>query len=286
MENTEKKNTWFIILVIVLVVMVIGLTSYIVYDKVMDSKRDNVTVRINKNDENNNTEKLGKELFDKFTAFGDFWSGEIYSNKNLNYNNLDNSTRLIMALENAKNFIYYEKTDYEYEDIIVNEKEPTVFPYFKLSIKDFENSYKNLFGQDKNVSYEKFFSDSFYTESFQFYLTCVKEDAYLVCYPVGAGAGWQHESYYNYDFSELKDDKLYVYVNHFGRFIATGSSYNLCSDYDCNNVIDDTEYTNEDFEDTSKLFEKYKGKTGVYKLVFAKDTNDNWYWEETQIIKS
>lgn len=42
MENTEKKNTGFIILVVVLVIMVIGLASYIVYDKVLDSKSDTI----------------------------------------------------------------------------------------------------------------------------------------------------------------------------------------------------------------------------------------------------
>ena len=54
-----------------------------------------------------------------------------------------------------------------------------------------------------------------------------------------------------------------------------------------NNIIDNTIYKNEDLNDSNKekLFEKYKGKTGVYKLVFNKDDSNNWYWEETQIIK-
>lgn len=290
MENTEKKNTGFIVLVIVLVIMVIGLTSYIVYDKVMDSKSDNVTVKINKNDENDNIEKLGKDLFEKFTAFKDYEPGEfIYSSENLNYITLSNDYKLVMAMLNSKDIVYNKNFSYDSD----NEEDGVILDYYsKIKITDLEKSYKDLFGMDKtldlsvayeddsNYAYKKF--PATYWDS-DVFIGCKQEDDDFVCYGLNGGGIWSGQSFYQYDYSKMENEKLYVYVNHLA--IDAPSEFRFCSDYICENIIDDTEYTNEDLEDINNFFEKYKGKTGVYKLVFAKDTNDNWYWEETQIIK-
>ena len=90
---------------------------------------------------------------------------------------------------------------------------------------------------------------------------------------------------FNYDYAEIVDDKLDVYVNYLG--LNEPGKGKLCSDFECHNLIDDVIYQDEDLNNNnkSKIFEKYKGKTGVYKLVFNKDSNNNWYWVETQIIK-
>lgn len=290
MENNEKKYTVFIVLVVVLVIMVIGLTSYIVYDKVMDSKSDNVTVTINKNDENYNIEKLGKELFDKFTAFKDYEPGElIYSSEDLNYITLSNEYKLIMAMLNSKDIVYNKNFSYDSD----NEEDGVILDYYsKIKITDLEKSYKDLFGMDKtldlSITYDgdsiyayKQFSASYWDSDVL--IGCKQENEEYVCYGLFGGGTWSGQSYYQYDYSKMENEKLYVYVNHLA--IDAPSEFRFCSDYICENKIDDTEYTKEDLKDINKLFEKYKGKTGVYMLVFAKDINDNWYWEETQIIK-
>ncbi len=101
LDNMEKKNIGFVVVIIVLVIALIGLISYIVYDKILDNKSSNVTVKTKESNADNekiDIEKVGKELFEKYTAFINDGDEAIYSNKNLNYNNLDNPIRLQMAL--------------------------------------------------------------------------------------------------------------------------------------------------------------------------------------------
>lgn len=284
MKNTENKNTGFMVLVIVLVLIIIGLTSYIAYNKINNSKNDT-------NTEKNNEELLetGKKLFKKY---GDY----VYSSSNLNYNNLDNSIKLKMALLNSENKVYNK-------DFNINSKNITydggiiLDYYLKVNISDLEKSYKELFGQDKTVNYSDTFGkdlktgliyDDFSTSVMISEISnpigCRKENNEYVCY-VFWGDDFETINALQYDHVEMENNQLNIYVN----FLTLNqpSEGKLCSDYSCNNIIDNTIYKNEDLNDSNKekLFEKYKGKTGVYKLVFNKDDSNNWYWEETQIIK-
>ena len=65
MEN--KSNTGFTIMLIIAVLIIIGLTGYIVYDKVLDSKSNNITVKTSDNETNvteddTDEEEIVKEL--------------------------------------------------------------------------------------------------------------------------------------------------------------------------------------------------------------------------------
>ena len=283
----NKNNTGFAVVVILLVSAVILLTGYIVYDKVLSSKSDdNGTNEIKKEDNKDENKidvnKLGRELFEKY---GDY----VYSSENLNYDNLDNEIKLEMALLKSDNIIYNESFKNEFENmdwnnVQVDEEGMAIYPYyFKLDIKNFENSYKNLFGQDKNINYEKFSTMAFTSEELTLPLNCKKEDAYLVCYPFDGGGDFVLIDAFEYNYAKIVDTKLNIYVN----YLSLNELGQLCSDFERQNVIDDIIYQNKDLNSSnkSKLFEKYKGKTGVYRLVFNKDSNNNWYWEETQIIK-
>lgn len=274
------KNKMLNVIIIILVIISVGLTGFVIYDKILN----------NQNKESKNTddnyEKIGKELFEKYGNY-------VYSSENLNYWKLSNKIRLEMALIKSNNFIYNEnfKNDVEnmdWNNVQVDEDGMAIYPnYFKLDIKNFENSYKILFGQDKNINYEKFSTSAFTTEELTLPLNCKKEGSYLVCYPFDGGGGgdWTPMNAFNYDYAEIVDDKLDVYVNYLG--LNEPGKGKLCSDLECHNLIDDVIYQDEDLNNNnkSKIFEKYKGKTGVYKLVFNKDSNNNWYWVETQIIK-
>ena len=285
MKN-KKNNTGFAVINIILVSLVILLTGYIVYDKVLSNKKDDnnsvETKKENKTDSNVDVDKIGKQLFEKY---GDY----VYSSKNLNYSSLHNEIKLEMALLNSNGIIYNENFKHEFENMDwsqVNEEGMAIYPYYlKLNIKDFENSYRDLFGQDKNINYEEFSTLAFTTEELTLPFNCKKEDSHIVCYPFDGGGDWAIMNAFNYDYAEIMDDKLNVYVNYLG--LNEPGEGKLCSDYECQNLIDDIIYQNEDLNNNnkSKVFEKYKDKTGVYKLVFNKDSNDNWYWEETQIVK-
>lgn len=279
MNISEKKNTGFIVLVTLLVVLVIGLTGYIAYDKISDSKKNNDVVDNEKNNED--TQKIGKELFEKYGNY-------VYSSENLNYSNLDNEIRLEMALLKSDNIVYNQNFSIDSKNLS-SDGGMILDYYLKVNIVDFEKSYRLLFGSDKNVDYSvseyaiNDFSTSFFVDDVSNPVGCKKENYEYVCYVFWGGSTWVGDNRIMYDYSEIKNDKLNVYVN----FLALNfpDYAKVYSDYDCNNIIDNSLYNVDDLKDTSKLFEKYKGKTGIYKLVFNKDSSNNWYWEETQVVK-
>ena len=295
MEN-KKNNTGFAVINIILVSLVILLTGYIVYDKVLSNKKDEnnsvETKKENKTDSNVDVDKIGKQLFEKYGNY-------VYSNENLDYNNLGNSVKLEMALLNSDTIIYNK--DFDINSKNLSSDGGIILDYYmKISIADLEKSYKELFGQDRVIDYTytslssinhdsgsdifNDFSTIIWIDEVSNPLGCRKEDNEYVCYIFWGGDGVDIGNIFDYDYSELKNDKLYVYVNYLG--INSPGEGKLCSDYAGNNVIDDTMYTEDNLINSkNELFEKYKDKTGVYKLVFNKDSNDNWYWEETQIVK-
>lgn len=55
--NIEKKNRKLIILIIILFLLVVGLSGYIVYDKVEDKDVGNLNVDTNNDDNNNDFER-------------------------------------------------------------------------------------------------------------------------------------------------------------------------------------------------------------------------------------
>lgn len=279
MNISEKKNTGFIVLVTLLVVLVIGLTGYIAYDKISESKKNDDVVNNGKNNED--TQKIGKELFEKYGNY-------VYSSENLNYSNLDNETRLEMALLKSENIVYNKNFSIDSENLS-SDGGIILDYYLKVNITDLEKSYKLLFGSDKNVSYSVSeyaiddFSTSFFVDEVSNPVGCKKENNEYVCYVFWGDNTWDGDNRTMYDYSEIKNNKLNVYVN----FLALNAPdyAKVCSDYDCNNIIDNNLYNIDDLKDTSKLFAKYKDKTGIYKLIFNKDSGNNWCWEETQIVK-
>lgn len=83
------KNKMLNVIIIILVIISVGLTGYVIYDKILN----------NQNKESNNTddnyEKIGKELFEKYGNY-------VYSSENLNYRKLSNKIKLEMALVKSK----------------------------------------------------------------------------------------------------------------------------------------------------------------------------------------
>ena len=290
MKN-KRSNTGFAVVVIILISLVILLTGYIVYDKVLGNKKDDnnsvETKKENKTDSNVDVDKIGKQLFEKYTDLVYYDGVGIFSSQNINYGSLDNSSRLVMALKNSKNIIFDQDDASDFYDKNHTVNDEGVFldeRVLSVKLNDFENSYRELFGESKSITYEKFRVLYPINSLSSTLLTCYKENSSVSCYMTEPACDLQ-SYFFDYDYSEYIDNKLYVYVNYLGVNDGGYGIGNLCSDYACNNIIDENEYDSSEVEKINELFEKYKDKTGVYKLVFNKDSNNNWYWEETQIVK-
>lgn len=168
----NKKNTGFVVAIIILAILVVGLVGYIVYDKMSNNndkkqESDIEDVTNKENDNNSNidddsaldiAEPIVKSYYDSSkTLFDDMFSKE-----------LDDNTKALIAIRNTtgvtekcdnlyKNSNVKKATDGDYYQIFYNgneigfcETEAEAYNYDYVN-----NSYKKLFGQDQNVGRNK-----------------------------------------------------------------------------------------------------------------------------------
>lgn len=224
-------------------------------------------------EENIDVDALGMKLFEEYSIKSIDNYLYFFSATDLNYDNMADNIKLEIALLEPNGF--YERWNNGYTDNLG-------YKYYRIDLEELETSYKKYFG-DKDIIYN--------LEHLTFhnlelgYIECrEKDNVNLICNDFDGGGTWAGDSFIEYDYAKLNGDKLEIYVN----FLSIDAPYNykFCSSYHCNNIIDGTVYT-EDIEilDINEIFNKYKGKTGVYKMVFEKDTDGNYYWVETNVVK-
>ncbi len=117
----EKKNTGLIIFVIILILLVVGLGGFIVYDKVLSTNDTSNTNNTNK--ENNNTKLLtndeaiaeGKRLYDKATEIYETWVLIPYCG--VVRNNINSQNIEVLGDSNNGNGSYYKSTFSSLEDL-------------------------------------------------------------------------------------------------------------------------------------------------------------------------
>ena len=106
------------------------------------------------------------------------------------------------------------------------------------------------------------------------------ENEEFMCFPIDGGGVSMYYNYIEYNRTVRDGDDLLVYVN----FLVDGCSSNNCGIYADRNftkfITDDVDY-----DDGSELFDLYRDEAGLYKLTFKKDTNDNYYWYSSEIVK-
>lgn len=269
----KNKENYLVLVLFVCVTLAFG-GGYLLGNSVI--KSDDVVEKKENNEvkENIDVDKLGRELFEKYSLKGTDNDLFFFSSIDYSYADISTSKRLVIALLNPNDF--YTRFNNSYEDDLGNIN-------YRIDLNSIENSYRYYFG-NKPINYEPLEWVSFYAIDLGF-IECLNVDnENMYCKTFDGGSTWSGESFVEYDYSVLKDNKLEVYVN----FLAIDAPYNykFCSDYSCNNIIDETVYT-EDIEvlDINEIFEKYEGKTGVYKMVFEKDADGNYYWVETDVVK-
>lgn len=225
-------------------------------------------------EENVDVDTLGRELFNKYSIYSSTgYSLYFVSATDLNYDNMADNIKLEIALLDPNGF--YERWSNGYTDNLG-------YRYYRINLEELETSYKKYFG-NKDIIYNLEYL-SFYNLELGYIECKEKDNVNLICNDFDGGGTWAGESFVEYDYAKLNNNKLEVYVN----FLSIDAPYNykFCSDYNCNNLIDNTIYTEDlDVLNINEIFNKYKGKTGVYKMVFEKDTDENYYWVETDIVK-
>ena len=289
-----KKNTKFIVIIAIFVILLMGCVSYIVYDNFI--KEDEIVNNNNQNnndiqnDDQNNDEdennklseeelnKLGLELFSRtntaLTSYITSGNYMFYQEDDITYNDLNNEERLeYVYLQIPNSEKTYNLNDAYDRSCIDTENTYTCY-YEKILINTFEEYYYKMFGLDKGINYEWF------TVATDNFLRCEKEENEIICYPTDGGGATDYRTYLNYIHAEENNSDILVYVN----LLAMG--YNgveggIFSDATMNNrIADESPEVTED-----NIFDIYGDEAGLYKVTFKKDINDNYYWYSSEIIK-
>ena len=188
----ENKNKGLVVAVIVLAICVLGLTGYIVYDKVFKTDEPaNQPVENNNNTPSINVNELGKELFNKISIQDDYYSVYVsnealeyvlLSADDLNYDRLSNEVKLYLAYNNFTNGNVVSKIEYN----------------------SFVEAYKNLFGADKTVNFTSFENDC---------NSCTLENDYVTCVEqLGCGNEWESITKITLNNAKLVNDDIVLSI--------------------------------------------------------------------------
>ena len=292
----EKKNKKLYIIIAILTILLIDSVGYIVYnefikkDETIENNENTNTDKNNQDNESNNEKennklseeelnKLGLELFSRTSIelTSNITSGNymFYKEYDITYNDLKNEERLEYTyMQIPKNLKTYNSED-AYRDSCINTDNYQYTCYYeKVSTKTFEEYYHKMFGSNKNINYENF------EVIIDKLIFCKQESEEIVCYPSDGGGIKDHTSYLEYDYANQDEDRILLYV----KFLVlgyNGTESGVFSDAAMNNKIAD-----ESPEVTSNnIFDIYGDEAGLYKVTFKKDTNDNYYWYSSEIIK-
>lgn len=268
----EKEKVNYLAIILAFCVVIAGLGCF--WLGTYFAEKDCVVENKNEEKETLMTEKeldnLGKELFKK-TSYDNGYGDELYfyNESKLDYNKLNNEERLAVAFINIPSAYIYEELYNSENDQVVNLSK-------QVYSNDFESSYKELFGFDKKIKYEKFLIENDDSE-------CEANNDIIACDCNGVGGrGSAGSLYLNYEKTELVNNDLIVYTSLLGYNADNGDEGVVYNDYELINPIAGKEFT-ENIGET--LFKEYGDKASKYKLTFNKDTNDNWYWVSTELVK-
>lgn len=293
MDNLEeKKNKKYII--VILVILLLGSIGYIVYDNFI--KEDEI-VENNENQNNNNqnnestneeennlTEeelnKLGESLFNKTVI--KYWTGDhylLYYDENITYNNLSDGRKSTIAFLSIP--AGYFEFNYDSFDNL-SEAGAGQYLYSSVEYKYYEDSYKKMFGSDKEVLYSG--------GNWQFPLVnfCKHEGEYINCYNGNGGDAVDTIDYIQYDYTEKNDSDIIVYVKYVRctpEKIYSDQGKTIIDSGDFSSTLYLAYTTRNTKEATNAVFEDYYEKAGTYKVTFKEDINGNYYWYSSEIIK-
>ncbi len=229
----EKKNKIFIGIIVALALIVVGLSVFVVYDKVLNKNEKTDSTDNPSSSTNSRTERLlteeqaleeGKKLYDKATEIYEIW--QLYPYCGLNPNEYEGDTEALGDSE-LGNGEYYKSNFSSLEDLkkyltqwlsedIVNSK---VVKEFKVDGEVEYNYVEDLSLLKGNEKYA--------------YVDYVLKDNALYC-RLETGKGWM-SSYYGYDIKvdSIEEDKIVYTVT--SKYIKESSECSEnCKDEDLN----------------------------------------------------
>ncbi len=256
--EANNKNNGLICTIVILVIVVLGLGGFIIYDKVLkpqppiEEKKEN-----DKEQDNNYNEMINKDLLEAygkilFERVDVFFSNSYYPfYNNVNQNEIDKLPVIFGMVKKVQDVSMYN----DHEKCAIDPSVSDFSPCYDLiiSIDDFEKKYHEIFGFDAIIDYNTFN----YVQGGTEYL--IKKDDYrLYAYPSYIG-GVDDEiiSQSHYEGIEQVDNDLVITVK-----VITGERGEI-----------------------EQAYEKEKDNLGSYKVRFKKDSTGNYYWYQSDYIK-
>ena len=289
MENKKIKSG----VIIILILIIFGLGGYIYYDKFYKKQESNIVEDCKNNNEvlsNALVEGVGKELYNKTIIRNqDDNSLYFYDKNKKDMSEFVDADKLSVAFALVDNYYVKENTSiadycnrvdagdghYGFSGVGSPDKNCALAEISKIG---FEKAYHSIFGKDNIkylmfISFNKFFVDND-NEVLEVYRT--QSTGYITQFKYSA---------ISYDKTEMKDDYIYVYTK--GVFVDKEKG--IYSDPELTNLIADKSQVNEDWFNADNINEiimnKYQDKAGKFKLTFKQDSDNNWAWISTELVK-
>ena len=269
----KKSNKGLIGLVVVLIIMVLGLGGYIVYDKVLSTENETKKNNVEENEVEKSElsfDEAKKQIEKKMEYImkmdDDFDSPDFeiyYSKDKVNVSDLSNIDRLFLAFKSI---------------------EPTEIPEYDekhLTIKDNEidTAMKNLFGENVKYNHESVCSK--YTGICRKYDLAKKE---YDIYSQAIGSRGFKAKYKIINYTQDKN-KIFVYIKsaviapNLAEPLANMTIYNFPW-HQTDNIIDSIRV--DDIYDYDQIkFDNYLDKIKTYKLTFINE-NNNYIFESIE----
>ena len=259
----KKEGIFYTFAIIIVTILCIGTISYIIYDKFIKEDEIAENVETEENIETEESRKLGLELFNNLITLRNGYYDYLfipYLKENITYETLDYPGIILENLisENDKNINLNYNEEKCIEQVIDDDSVPEDETYYnecnvyyveKIIIDEI---FHKTFGLNKTIDYNNT------------YLSCgifkEKDNKVYAFNITGCGGASDGIPYIKYNYSLFNNNDLEVYVDYI--FVEGATEIE---------------------KDPEDLF--LENEITKYKVTFKKDTNGNYYWYSSEIIK-
>lgn len=285
-KQIKESNKGLKILLVISILIIIGLTGYIVYDKVINKEEKEITTEkkekqiTTKKDNKLSTNESIIQMLSKVIGISDSYLDECDTSQNIvNYFGKNPSVD-IKSLSNSwkLSFIYKlkEYKGYKLEEQLSEDNSPIIY-YNEEPIK---NIYKTLFGDgyspvkfpilyDIEMEYDSSKQKYYYNSGF------------------GNMCGPTSYAYSKFDYAEEEGNTINLYANYFVAISDNANNkYKIYSDYDQNNLITTLpmDFSISKEQRDLKIIKDYSSKLGKYKYTFIKNAEGNYIFTSVNKI--
>lgn len=263
MEERRNSNVGFAVLITVLVMLVLGMGGFIIYDKVINKTNEPNIEENDRVDDDKHTAYTdydlneAKKLVDKYYVFyGDGTSFDNMSNKDKNAIAFAQTNNRDLKKVSCKSL--YGKDFYELGDSVLGcDSNTNVIDYNVLN-----NEYHKLFGENKNASAEGFNGDGYFD-----YVTKTNQFAKLDCMG-SCGTPFEILAAYDVLSAKMDDNNNLIVTVGYDSFSFDTDREIYVSSYDNSSTIDQS------FDLDNNYIKQNLNKVYKLTLTFKKENND------------